>query len=291
MISTKATKALRRAGQQTMRCNSLRNFGIPLSQNMKQQTSQNLMGFLRPENVANHNGVVSDIEKYKKFNMMEMLRDITNNIGMTKPEPEMKAVFLIGGPASGKGTYAAKMIETMDVSHVSIGDLLRQEVQSKTGLGLEVADKMKKGLLVSTEVVMSILANFLEDHKGRTVLIDGFPRAMEHLDSFEKMVGKPHMAIVFDCPDEELTRRIVKRGAESGRSDDNLETAKQRIEIYRRNSGPLIERLQSEKTNVVTIDSEQPIDFNMAKLKALPLFVEEQPQTEANQQLELQLAL
>ena len=105
----------------------------------------------------------------------------------------------------------------------SSGDLLRDEVQKGTPLGKEVAAIMSEGALVSPSIIMALLRRRMASFPGAYVLLDGFPRSKQNAEDFEKICGKAEMAISLVCPDEVMVQRILSRGLESGRADDNAE--------------------------------------------------------------------
>ncbi len=137
-------------------------------------------------------------------------------------------LILFGPPGSGKGTQSEKLIAKYGLKHLSTGDLLRSEIAQKTALGLEAKKIMDKGHLVPDEVVIGMICSALEtnpDTKG--FLFDGFPRTDKQAEALDKLLDLKKTAIsimlALEVSEEELVKRLAKRGETSGRSDDNNE--------------------------------------------------------------------
>ncbi|MEX0981575.1 MAG: adenylate kinase [Bacteroidales bacterium] len=156
----------------------------------------------------------------------------------------MLNIVLFGPPGSGKGTQAEKLIEKYNLIHISTGDLLRAEVAQQTKLGMEAKKIMDSGELVPDEIVMGMIRKKLEEHKdGPGFIFDGFPRTVEQARELRKVLTdydeRVTMLISLQVPREELVTRLIKRGEESGRSDDNEETINKRIDVYERQTVPV----------------------------------------------------
>jgi adenylate kinase len=156
----------------------------------------------------------------------------------------MLNIVLFGPPGSGKGTQSEKVIEKYGLVHISTGDLLREQVAAQTDLGKQAKEIMDKGELVSDRIVIGMIKNKLEEHQGGPGFIfDGFPRTVDQarglrnaLTDIDERVG---VMISLEVPREELVKRLLKRGEETGRSDDNLETINNRIDVYNRQTIPV----------------------------------------------------
>lgn len=138
----------------------------------------------------------------------------------------MLNLILFGAPGSGKGTQAAKLIEKYNLLHISTGDLFRAEIGNGTTLGLEAKSYMDKGELVPDAVTINMLKSKMEQHPEiEGVIFDGFPRTTPQAEALDAMLKSKSaevsllLSLVVD--DLELTDRLVKRGATSGRSDDS----------------------------------------------------------------------
>ena len=164
----------------------------------------------------------------------------------------MKNIVIFGAPGSGKGTQSDKLIEKYGLEHISTGDVLRAEIKNGTELGNTAKQFIDNGQLIPDELMISILASvydsFGREHKG--VIFDGFPRTIPQADALKKMLAergdKVAAMIELDVPEDELMTRLIKRGQESGRSDDNAETIKKRLDVYHHQTQPLIEWYKSE---------------------------------------------
>jgi adenylate kinase len=147
-------------------------------------------------------------------------------------------IILFGPPGSGKGTQSTKLIEKYGLKHLSTGDLLRSEIAQQTPLGLEAKNFIDKGQLVPDEVVIGMISTALETHPDVPgFLFDGFPRTATQAEALDKLLQlkKTSIAVMLalDVSEEELVKRLLKRGESSGRSDDTNETViRSRIEEY-----------------------------------------------------------
>jgi len=157
---------------------------------------------------------------------------------------------------SGKGTQCDKIVAKYGFGHFSAGDLLRAEVASGSELGKSLEDTMKEGKLVSSSVTIKLLKNAIRKAKQKTVLIDGFPRALDQADEFEKEVCPCKLVLFFDCPKDVLVERLLDRGKTSGRADDNIKTIKKRFDTFKNASMPVISYY--EKKDLVAKVSSVP---------------------------------
>ena len=137
-------------------------------------------------------------------------------------------LILFGPPGSGKGTQSEKLIAKYGLKHLSTGDLLRSEIAQQTALGLEAKKIMDKGHLVPDEVVIGMICTAIENNPDiKGFLFDGFPRTDKQAEALDKLLDLKKTAIsimlALDVSEEELVKRLAKRGETSGRSDDNNE--------------------------------------------------------------------
>jgi adenylate kinase len=147
-------------------------------------------------------------------------------------------LILFGPPGSGKGTQSEKLIAKYNLKHLSTGDLLRSEIANQTALGLEAKKVMDKGELVPDEVVIGMISTAIDqnpDAKG--FLFDGFPRTSAQAEALDKLLDLKKTSIsimlALDVSENELIKRLVKRGETSGRSDDvNEDIIRARITEY-----------------------------------------------------------
>ena len=163
----------------------------------------------------------------------------------------MKNIVIFGAPGSGKGTQSDKMIEKYGLNHISTGDVLRAEIKKGSELGKTAASFIDQGQLIPDDLMVSILASDYDsfgDHKG--AIFDGFPRTIPQAEALKKMLDergdKVAAMIELDVPEEELMKRLLLRGQQSGRADDNEETIKKRLVVYHSQTQPLIEWYDKE---------------------------------------------
>jgi len=151
--------------------------------------------------------------------------------------------FVMGGPGSGKGTQCAKLVERYGMVHLSAGDLLRAEVASGSTLGLEISAIINQGQIVKSETTVALLRSAMAGKSG-PFLIDGFPRSLENLDAFEAEMGPASFMLFLEVSEEEMESRLLKRGATSGRSDDNTEVIVKRFRTFLHDSMPVVDSLR-----------------------------------------------
>lgn len=169
-----------------------------------------------------------------------------------KIEISMKNIVIFGAPGSGKGTQSDLMIEHYGFGHISTGDVLREEIKKGTELGKTAQSYIDKGNLIPDELMISILANVYDSygrgHKG--VIFDGFPRTIPQAEALKQMLDergdRVAAMIELDVPEDELMKRLILRGQQSGRADDNEETIKKRLVVYHSQTQPLIEWYKQE---------------------------------------------
>jgi adenylate kinase len=165
---------------------------------------------------------------------------------------KMKNIVIFGAPGSGKGTQSDLLIEHYGLGHISTGDVLRSEIKKGSELGKTAQSYIDKGNLIPDELMISILAQVYDSygrgHKG--VIFDGFPRTIPQAEALKKMLeergDKVAAMIELDVPEDELMTRLIKRGQQSGRADDNEETIKKRLVVYHSQTQPLIEWYKQE---------------------------------------------
>lgn len=163
----------------------------------------------------------------------------------------MLNIVIFGAPGSGKGTQSEKITEKYGIIHISTGDVLREEIKNGTELGKTAKRYIDEGQLLPDELIIDILASVLDSMKGHNgVIFDGFPRTIPQAEALKKLLqdrGQDITAMLdLDVPEEELITRLLKRGQESGRADDNMETIKKRLDVYKSQTFPLIEYYKKE---------------------------------------------
>ena len=156
-----------------------------------------------------------------------------------------KVVLLMGPPGAGKGTQASRLAETHDLLKLSTGDMLRSHVKHGSELGLRAKSLMDEGVLVPDDLIIAMVRGELESSTPVRVLLDGFPRTTaqaEALDVLLSELGAPIDAVVVLSVDsEELVRRLLGRAKAEGRSDDNEDTIRTRMQVYQEQTRPLLD--------------------------------------------------
>ncbi len=154
-------------------------------------------------------------------------------------------VVIFGAPGSGKGTQSEKLIERYGLHHISTGEVLRDHIARKTPIGQIAKTYINQGQLIPDSLMIKILEEIIDnDPKAKDgVILDGFPRTIpqaEALNRFlEKRGQKIHHVVGLEVPEDELVDRMIKRGAQTGRADDNIETIQNRLKVYHESTTPL----------------------------------------------------
>ena len=164
----------------------------------------------------------------------------------------MKNIVIFGAPGAGKGTQSDKLIEKYGLGHISTGDVLRNEIKNGTELGQTAKGYIDNGQLIPDDLMVSILASvydgFGKEHAG--VIFDGFPRTIPQAEALKEMLAeRGHQIdamIELSVPEDELMARLLNRGKLTGRSDDNEETIKKRLDVYHNQTAPLIDWYENE---------------------------------------------
>ena len=160
----------------------------------------------------------------------------------------------MGPPGAGKGTQAKILSDQYNLVHLSTGDILRNEIDNQTAIGLDAKNYMDQGLLVPDEVLLSMMENTLTNLKESGIILDGFPRTIpqaEGLDAiFKKLDLNIDMVINISVDKEILINRLIKRAEDSGRSDDTKEVIVNRQNVYLELTAPLLEFYKNEVINV-----------------------------------------
>jgi adenylate kinase len=175
-----------------------------------------------------------------------------------------RRLLLLGPPGAGKGTQAQRLVEKLGIPQISTGDMLRAAVAAKTPVGLQAQAVMERGDLVSDEIVIRVAEERLAKPDARRgFILDGFPRTpgqAQACDALLTRIGTPlERCIALTVPDEEIIRRLVKRAAIEGRSDDTEESVRNRLKVYQRQTEPLIEHY-SRQGIVRRIDGDATVD-------------------------------
>ena len=152
----------------------------------------------------------------------------------------MVNIVLFGAPGCGKGTQAQRLKEHYGIDHVSTGEVIRDEIRRGTELGRSMESYIKEGRLAPDSIVIGMIANYVADHlDAKGCIFDGFPRTTVQAEEFDKILArhglKVDIMVDIHVPEEELVRRILLRGKDSGRADDaSEEVIRGRLDVYHR---------------------------------------------------------
>lgn len=183
----------------------------------------------------------------------------------------MLNIILFGPPGSGKGTQATNLIEKYGLLHISTGDLLRQEIKDETPLGQEAKKFIDKGLLVPDDVVIGMISAKLDENANlKGVIFDGFPRTIAQAEALDRLLefkkAPITVMLALNVNDEELANRLAKRGATSGRTDDqDASIIRRRIEVYKNETSP-VANYYAKQGKLVNVYGEGSIDETFSLL-------------------------
>jgi len=182
----------------------------------------------------------------------------------------MLNIVLFGPPGAGKGTQAELLIKKYNLIHLSTGDLLRSEIIAGTKLGLEAKNLMDKGNLVPDNVVIGMISSKLDNNSAYGYIFDGFPRTTQQAEALDNLLKEKNTSInimlSLKVQDQELIKRLLNRGKDSGRSDDQDELIiKNRIKEYNDKTAPL-KKYYSKQNKLNEIDGVGSIDEIAEKL-------------------------
>src|ERR1700748_2631909 len=183
----------------------------------------------------------------------------------------MLNIVLFGPPGAGKGNQSQNLIEKDGLIHLSTGDILRSEISQGTALGLEAKKLMDEGMLVPDAVVIGMISHKLDANKdAKGFIFDGFPRTVAQAEALDNLLISKKAPIsgmiALEVNDNELERRLLERGKESGRPDDaNPEVIRKRIKEYNDKTAPVAEfyKNQNQFTSVNGIGSKDQIFYSI----------------------------
>ena len=205
--------------------------------------------------------------------MAETTTTKTTPDGVPQPrfaKEDVAVIFVLGGPGSGKGTQSAKLVQDYGFSHLSAGDLLRQE-QDREGsqYGDLIRYNIREGIIVPMEITVALLSNAMQDilDKGKNktakprFLIDGFPRKQDQAQFFEETVCQSTGTLFLCCPEDIMLERLLRRGETSGRDDDNIESIRKRFRVFEEQSMPVVDQYEKENKvmKIPAVGSEEEV--------------------------------
>jgi adenylate kinase len=181
--------------------------------------------------------------------------------------------LLLGPQGSGKGTQAQRIAAEYGIPHIATGDMLRAAMAAGTELGLRVKPIYDAGELVPDDLMIALIRERLAEADAEAgFVLDGFPRTMpqaEALDAMLAEIGKDlDVVLEFQIEDEQtLIDRMLKRAREEGRPDDTPEAMRRRLDLYYRETEPLVEHYRSTRGNVVGIHASGTVDGVFAEIQ------------------------
>ena len=154
-------------------------------------------------------------------------------------------ILLLGAPGSGKGTQGKILAARLGLPKITTGDILRGAVKAETPLGREAKKYMDAGALVPDSVILSLIKEELAKPEAQQgAVLDGFPRTAGQAELVDRTLAERgqrlNHIVLLDVPEEELVRRMMGRAAHEGRSDDTPEAIRTRLQVYQRDTAPLI---------------------------------------------------
>lgn len=170
----------------------------------------------------------------------------------------MVRMLLVGPPGAGKGTQAVLLSEAFGIPAISTGDIFRANVRDETPLGVEAKGFMDRGEYVPDSLTNALVADRLtQTDCDNGFLLDGYPRTLDQVRALDDVLaeGGNRLDVVVElvADPEVVIERIRLRSAEQGRSDDTDDVARNRLEVYARETAPLIE-VYGERGIVVSVD-------------------------------------
>jgi len=173
-------------------------------------------------------------------------------------------LLLIGPPGSGKGTQAVLIAEHFGIAHISSGDLLRRHVADRTSIGRAIEEYVNRGDLVPDGVVMDLLRKpVTAASQAGGYVLDGFPRTVEQAEAaylVAKTLGASvRIAVHLDVHRDELVRRVLARGRETGRADDTEEVINHRLQVFDERTRPLLD-YYARREQLINVNGARPVE-------------------------------
>ncbi len=175
-----------------------------------------------------------------------------------------RRLLLLGAPGAGKGTQAQQLVDRLGIPQVSTGDMLREAVAADTPVGRDARGYMDRGELVPDEVVIGVAEERLgKDDAARGFILDGFPRTVPQAEALDALLGRLGtplercLALVVD--EDAMVARLLRRAEIEGRADDNEETIRNRMRVYREQTAPLLDYYRARGL-LVEVDAMGSID-------------------------------
>lgn len=169
--------------------------------------------------------------------------ECVTRVHVYQPRVKPTVVFVLGGPGAGKGTQCGKIVDMFGFCHISAGDCLRAERNKNSPDADLINAYIKNGDIVPVEITVKLLAKAMRESGQSKFLIDGFPRNLNNVTGWEKVVGDSvtlAFVLVLECSEAVMQARLLTRGETSGRIDDNLASITKRFDTFTRETTPIV---------------------------------------------------
>ena len=180
-------------------------------------------------------------------------------------------IVLMGPPGAGKGTQAVKVAESLQVPHISTGEIFRANLAAGTPLGLEAKRYMESGEYVPDEVTNSMVASRLAEPDAANGILDGYPRTLAQVDELDGMLTglntRLDKVVEITANTDEVVARLLNRAKEQGRADDTEDVIRRRMDVYAEQPEPLV-RVYDERGLLVKVDGMGSMDEVTGRLLA-----------------------
>ena len=183
-------------------------------------------------------------------------------------------IVLFGAPGCGKGTQAQRLKEHYGIEHVSTGEVIRGEIARGTELGRSMESYIKAGKLAPDQIVIDMIANYVAEHRdAKGCIFDGFPRTTVQAEEFDKILAKNGLKvdIMIDIrvPEEELVKRLLLRGKDSGRADDaSEEVIRGRLDVYHKQTA-IVSDYYTAQNKYASVDGVGTMDEVFDRIAAI----------------------
>lgn len=186
----------------------------------------------------------------------------------------MLNIVLFGAPGCGKGTQSELLEKKFSLRHLSTGDVIRKHIAAKSELGLQMQACIERGELAPDELVIGMIADFVaNNNEGKGVIFDGFPRTTAQAEAFDKILAEHNQSVALmvnmEVPEEELVKRILLRGKDSGRADDQSEDIiRNRIKVYNNQTAVVADfyRAQGKYESVPSLGTIEEVQDRITKV-------------------------
>lgn len=186
----------------------------------------------------------------------------------------MFRALLLAPPGAGKGTQGQRLAERHGIPHLATGDILREHVQKGTELGRAAKEHMDEGELVPDDLVINMILDRIGGDGGqplREFILDGFPRTLRQAKAayeWGRARGRTfHAVIMLEVPEDELVRRLLERGRQTGRSDDSEAVIRNRLRVYEENTAPLVD-FYEDRGILLRVDGTGSVDEVTERIEA-----------------------